>query len=288
MREVLVRQSPVKKERRKNAFSKVFIILAILVVLFIGLGLLSHLDSVVINDVEVSGVHVLDKESVRDRVLGFLSGNQAFVYARGNIFLFSKTDIATFIKSEFPRVYEVRLIEREGRTLSLDIEERDAAYLWCGAVAPVYTDRFRDRDCYFIDQKGFIFDRAPFFTDGVYIVFYGGLAEGDPIGQTINIRNSMEDLKRFARALEEDRFAVHSIIVGNDGQHAMLLDIPSDTGDFAKILFNEDEMLNVTLNKLHTALNEPAFVEEFAVNRTRLEYVDTRFRNRVFYKFKAI
>lgn len=288
MREALTRQSPVKKERQKKAFSKFLIVLIILIALFVGLGLLSHLKSLVINEVEVTGTKIIDKESVKAGVLEFLSGNQALLYARGNIFIFSKDNIVKLIKDEFPRVYEVPMIEREGQKLSISIEERDAAYLWCGAVAPAYVERFLPKDCFFLDQKGFIFDEAPFFTDGVYRVFYGGLSEGETIGQTLNIRNSMEDMKAFAEALEEDGFRTHSIIIGGDGQHSMLLDAKSDTGDFGKILFNEDESLNDTLDKLHTAFKEEAFRSEYDLKKSYLEYIDTRFRNRVFYKFKEI
>ncbi len=288
MRQALTRPSPIKKERRKRALSRTFILLFILGILFVGFGLLSHVPGLVIGNVEVFGTKVIDSSSVSASVSEFLSVNQALLYARGNIFLFSKSDVATLVKREFPRVYEVPVVERYGRTLSISIEERDAAYLWCGMEPPAYVDRFLPKDCFFLDQSGFVFDQAPFFTDGVYTVFYGGLVEGEPIGQTLPTRNSMEDIRAFAEALREEGIPIHSVVLSNDGQHAMLLDAVSDTGDFARIIFNEDESLIDTLDKLYTALHEEAFINEYADMKTRLEYIDTRFRNRVFYKFKPI
>ena len=56
------------------------------------------------------------------------------------IYFVFKRDIIDFVKDVFPRIYEVHLVEREGQTLKLSIEERDASYLWCGKKAPTISE----------------------------------------------------------------------------------------------------------------------------------------------------
>jgi len=286
MKSAFSRVSPVKKEKSKKKLRGFFWFILILVVLYIGLGLLSHLKSLVIDDIKVVGAEVLDKDELREKVLDYLSGNSALLYAKGNIFLFSKNKLEDFVYKEFPRVYQVLDIERQKQTLLIEIEERTSAYLWCGRNAPVYQDRFSDKDCYFIDQKGFIFDKAPFFTDGVYLSFYGGVSDKDPIGQTLQTKNSMEAIKDFVTAIEDAGIKTHSLVLNEDGQHFILLDIITNTGDFSKIIFNEDEKISDISAKTAVALEGEDFLSDFELSKEYLEYIDTRFKNRVFYKFQ--
>lgn len=288
MREVLSRPTPLKREKRKKAFARFIWAIVILVVLYVGVGLLSHLPRVSINEVETRGLKALDSHEVSGSILSYLGGNTALVYSRANIFIFSKNNVMEFVLGKYPRIYRVNMIERNSQKLVLDIEERQAAYVWCGHEAPAYSDRFIKKDCYFVDQKGFVFDNSPYFTDGVYMAIYGGLDPAAPIiGQTIDLTNSIEDIKAIARRLDDSVTPIHSLILRGDGQHEFLLDIWSNTGNFAKILWNEDVTLEETFQKINATIGEETFQAEFDKNAGTLEYIDTRFRNRVFYKFKT-
>jgi hypothetical protein len=261
----------------------------VLIVLFIGVGLLSHLPKMLINSVSVSGTKVLDETDVGKQTLAYLDGNTALFYARGNIFIYSKSDLVQFIEATFPRVYKVIDIARDGRKLAINLEERKAAFTWCGTEAPVYESRFEKRDCFFLDQTGFIFDASPYFTPGVYLTFYGGINSDAPvIGQTLTVRNSIVEFGELATSLAHEHLPVHSVVIHSDGQNELLLDIFTSTADYARILFNEDHGLDDISSKISSAVNEESFINAFTDNGAQLEYIDTRFDNRVFYKFKEI
>ena len=287
MRQILARPSPLKIKQNKKTLGRFLWLIVLLAILFVGLGLLSHLPKLVIDNVSVEGEGLVDFVAIKQKTLEYLSGNQALLYARGNIFLYSKSEITDFVQREFPRVSAITEIKRDGRKLSLWVEERQSAYLWCGYERPIYENRFKDADCFFVDERGFIFVNAPFFTNGVYITFYGGVTkDADPVGQTLRLQNSMKDFDDLVATLEDGGTKIHSIIVNADGQHELLLDIHTATGDFAKIIFNEEESFVVLREKLHTALTSPEFLDEFELKKDSLEYIDTRFKNRVFYKFQ--
>ncbi len=289
MRPSLSSPTPLKKVRRNRALSRFIWTLVVLVVLFVGLGLLSHISKVMIGEVNVSGTKVLKGEEVSQGVQEYLTGNVALFYARGNIFLYSKNKLETFVLERFPRVYQVVEITRDGRKLNIVLEERQAAFTWCGLEAPVYVSRFEKRECYFLDQTGFIFDRSPFFTPGVYLSFYGGIKSGvEVIGQTLATKNSIMDFGHLSRVFDQLGLPIHSVIIKSDGQNEFLLDIFTTTGDYAKILFNEDVDLKDIEAKITSAVVEESFIEQFSDSGSDLEYIDTRFSNRVFYKFKEI
>jgi hypothetical protein len=287
MREVLKRPTPIKAHRRNKAVSMILWFFATLLILFVGLGILSHLPSVNIREVDTQGLQVLDKEEVNQSVINYLSGNNALFYSRGNIFIYSKNNITKLIKDKFPRVYSVNSIERVKNKLIINLEERQAVVTWCGKDLPNYENRFEEKDCYFVDQEGFIFGQAPFFTPGVYLTIYGGIKpDTDIIGQTVLIKNSIIDYIDLVNDLDEYNLPISSLFIGDDGQDAMLLNIPSKSGSFAKILFNEAINLKEILVKVDSTINEETFAKQYKANSEHLEYIDTRFDNRVFYKFQ--
>lgn len=289
MRQNLSSPTPLKSERRNRASRRFLGALVVLVALYVGLGLLSHIPKMTFSGVTVTGTKVIDGDDVSQKTLEYLKGNVALVYARGNVFIYSQKKLTEFIKREFPRVYEVQNINRDGRTLNISLEERQAAFTWCGHEAPIYEMRFEKRECYFLDQTGFIFDASPFFTPGVYLAFYGGINPELPlVGQTINTTNSIIDFGELATSLEKQNLPVHSVVIHADGQNEFLLDTFTATGNFARILFNEDVSLGEILTKINSSVNEESFMDEFKDNGEYLEYIDTRFDNRVFYKFKQI
>ncbi len=287
MRHVAPSPSAVKVEVRRRALGRFTLGIFLLAALFFGLGALSHLPKLLITDVLVEGTRIVSPEEVSARIREYLNGNQALVYARGNIFLFSKERISSKVSELFPRIESVTSIERNGSSLIIEIKERTAAYAWCGSDAPLYEERFKSNPCYFIDHGGFIFDRAPFFTDGVYLVFYGGISDPtQPIGTTLATTSSMAQFSDFVEGLADIGLPAHSVVIGLDGQHTLLLDHPSLTGKFATLLFNEDESLISTLRKVEAAVGEADFKAVFAERPLYLEYIDTRFQGRVLYRFE--
>ncbi len=286
MRQAVSSPTPLKKQRRKMVFVRFLIFVLSILVLFVGMGFISRIPALVIHEVRVSGTKVLDTEVVADTVRSYLSSRVALLYVRGNIFLYSQKEISSFIRREFPRVFSVTSIERNHTMLSINIEERQAAFTWCGESPPTYSTRFDKRDCYFLDQEGFVFDHAPYFTPGVYMTLYGGIASpASPIGETIALKNSILDYGVLAEKLANLGLPVHSIVIHTDNQDELILDLPTDIGNFTTIRFNEDSTLSELFSKIDSTIHEASFAAQWKVHPRSLEYIDTRFGNKVFYKF---
>lgn len=285
MRTRVVRPSQITLKRRKKASRKFLFFVFSLIVLYFGIGLLSHLPNLVINEVEIRNTKILNKDETAAKVLAFLDGNKALVYSRGSIFLFSKKDVSANLVENFPRIYEVRNIERSGQKLLIDIEERAPAYLWCGKTAPAYPDRFKKENCYFADQTGFIFDKSPYFTKGVYLTFYGGVESENPVGANISVKSDFRDFKNLAEKMEKVGFPITSVVLLENSQGELLSKFPSGTGDYQKVLFDENLGLADILRKVGIAFSEEDFQKDFSQKPDKLLYIDTRFKDKVFYKF---
>jgi hypothetical protein len=122
MRSRLARPSHIQTAKRKRSLRRFLGFIFFLLVLFVASGLLSHVPKFMIHEVEIRNTKILDKHEVSEKVLEFLDGNKALLFARGNIFLFSKSEVVSFLKNNFPRIYEVHNVSRSGQKLLIDIE----------------------------------------------------------------------------------------------------------------------------------------------------------------------
>lgn len=286
MRSSFSRSSPVKSEKKRRFFSRIIWFFSFALILFILLGILSHLPKLMINNIEITGAEALDVNLMREEALEYLSENSALIYARGNIFLFSKKRLTNLLKKEFPRIFEIAKIERQKQLLVVDILERHASYIWCGNTSPSFVEQFKNKDCFFVDQTGFVFDTSPFFTNGVYLTIYGGIdSETNPINQNIVTKNSLTKIENFIDSLRDNNLPIHSLVLKDENQYEFLLDIYTTTDDFARIIWNEDMNLEEVEKKILLTLEEKEFNQEYKNNGSQLLYIDTRFKNRVFYKF---
>lgn len=285
IRERITRSSDVLKERRRRLFVKFLWVALGLILLLIALGFVSHIDKLLLKDVKVSGNEILEEEEMKEKTFEILEENLFFIFARDNKFIYSKKDLSLKIMQAFPRILTIE-ITNDGEVLHYNISERERAFLWCGENAPVYEERFSDKDCYFLDDSGFIFDVAPKFSSGIYFTFYTDIQDGNPIGQSVLNPDSIKEVGSLVKLLKEKDLPADSFVEKADGQYELLLDMTTTTGSYAKILFASDQTIGDVYNKINSVIPEDPFKTDFLEKRSKLEYIDARFKNRVFYRFK--
>lgn len=285
VRERITSQSPILKERRRRSLVKFLWILVGAVVVLIGLSFLSRLDSLLIHSVSFSGNQVLKSEDLEKAALGDLKENRIFLFAGENKLLFSKKRLIHDLKKQFPRILDIG-VTRSGDSLSLTITERERAFLWCGSEAPLGPqDETSVQQCYFVDMSGFIFDVSPQFSSGVYFMLYAPIEEGDPVGQHIFNFEFLKDVDSFARSVEERGFPVHSLVLKEGGQYELLFNMSTIRSAYPRLLFTSDQGLGEVYDKFVSVVTQEPFKTDFIEKQNRLEYIDARFHNRVFYKF---
>lgn len=261
------------RRRRRMFFLKVAGVFVLCLLFVGGVVYLLNREEVLFERVVVSGAEVLDARELETFAAGHLEGKYLFTIPRSNIFLYPKYTIAANVFENYKRLKDVEVERENWRTLRVSVVEREPHTQWCGenrleGVVP---------ECYFLDEDGYIYALAPTFSDDVYFHFYGPLGSGEPIGQFFLERSEYRSLSLFLSTLREDDIAVQDLAVRDEMDYELYL-----KGD-VQVIFGRKQDLGRVYENLKSVLLSEAFKD---VELHTLQYIDLRFGNKVYYKFR--
>ncbi len=255
-------QKKVKAKRKR-----LVTVSSTLFVLFIGLILMSRLSALRISAVEVTGATVTGKEPVGAKVEEVLAGYYLWVVPVNSAFLYPGERLEKTLLEAFPRFSSVEASLNGFSTLSIDVSEREPAALYCA-----------EEKCYFLDESGFIFDRAPVFSDGVYFTYTKAEGIPEPLGEQFLPREDFKSLAGFVEKFKKFGLTPQKLSVNMDVRTLTL-----STGAIVYWLMKSDlEKLSLNLDSF---LNSPEIKgqQDFW---DRVAQVDLRAENKVFYTFR--
>ena len=267
------RESLRARRQKLRALALVFCFVLIGAIVY-GVSELSYTPKLLINNVSVVGAKEVPPKLVRTYVETKLNDGTNPILSRQNIFLYSRALIEQNIIKYFPRIKEAS-ISRESmlaQVLTVTIEERQPFALWCS------------EKCYLMDEGGFIFALAPPPAGGLsqnkYMKFSGGLsaqaglsAASSPIAQTFLPKNFSSVLE-LIKLLRQAGFAPK----GATADDGMDFSVPFDEGFVLRASFGVDA--NELVRNLQLALSS----DPLRGKVNKVEYIDLRFGNRVYYK----
>lgn len=261
---------PRLRARRRHALL-IRGVLAVFLILgaFTGAVALSRVDSLSVVAVNVRGASTVPVSDIESLVRDELSGNRLFLFPRSNIALYPKREIAAAVSALSPRIRSVSVARDDARAIGITVAERTPHALWCGNSPAVAEP------CYFLDETGVIFAESPEFSGDVFFRYFGPV-EGGPAGAAF-LPGEFPELDFFTRSVQEAEVKAVSLSV-LDGPDAELT-----LSDGTRILFNRTHDLSGVLQNLSSVLGADIFRSQGAL---ALDYVDLRFGNKVFYKFK--
>ncbi len=268
--------SKLGERRRKR---RIILLLSVPVLLLIcigGVALLSRLSAVTIQSVNVEGASVLSEEELISAVEEKITGNYFLLFPKRNIFLYPRDEIALYLREVFPRLKSAKLSFEDFKTLLLTVEERKPYALWCGVKTT--EESGVQEQCSFLDETGFVFTKAPEFTGEVYLRYYGPLTAVTPreAGQFLSAAE-FERLDAFLAALRPLSLSVTGAELLEEGDVAVYL---VGGGRFFIKLSSD---YAATVENLELSLASDAFRGKTI---SELDYLDLRFGNRVFFRFK--
>lgn len=257
-------KSPLRARRRKIRALAALALIVLVGALGEGLSYLSYLPKYSISTVAVAGAKDVPSRLVKAYVETQLDDGGYTLLSRKNIFLYPKNSIAKSIADNFPRIRTVE-ISRESflsQTIKVAVEERNPFALWCGGAA----------ECYLMDDTGFIFAESP-ATSTLGLVFHGDIAGVAPVGRTFLPKHFADVLQLF-KSLREAGFAPTGA-TAEDGED---LSVSFSEGFVLRATSGSDALALV--RNLQLALS----ADPLRGKVNKLEYVDLRFGNRVYYK----
>ena len=263
-------RSPLRAKRRRVRALMAFAILAALGVAAFGVSWLSYNPRLMVNEIVVSGAEATRPELVRTYVETQLySGGHSFL-SRSNIFLYPRADLERALAQFFPRIKSAT-VSRAGllaQAITVQVKERESFAQWCSSGADT---------CYALDSDGFVF-AAGTTTDRFLppYIFSGGIEGASPLGKTY-MHGRLSGVLALLEKLSQAGFLPQTIVAENEQDFSVRL-----KGEFLlRLSYGGD--INGVIRNLELVLGSDGLVGK----RSRIEYIDLRFGNRVYYKLKG-
>lgn len=282
----------LKKKRKKNVRIKLLLWSFLILLLLIGIGLLSRWSEINIKSIAVYGNKIIDTAVVQNAVNEELDGYYLWVIPKRNFVVLPRKKIQERLKNDFKRFEEVDISVKDATILDITVKERKALYTWCGESLEFYKAVVSladegSKNCYFTNESGYIFDKAPYFSGGVYFKFFGSLTgDGESALGKSYFQEYFGNMVEFVEGVKSFGLRPHALIVKEDGDIEMYLKAEVFDENANKIIFTRDGDMAKALDNLHASLSTEPLKSELAKRYEELLYIDLRFGNKVYYKFK--
>jgi len=232
----------------------------------------------------IEGEEALSEQEISAALGAHLLGTYATVIPRDSIFFYPREAMERDLSERFKRLKEVEVSGVGFDSIQVTLDERTPAYLWCGKEKEVVTT-----GCYFLDNEGYVFERAPTFSGSVLVRFYGPLEEGEA---SLSYTTEEDAAGRFF--LTSRQFAPLAAFLGSATALSLTPSylVKKESGDAelylkegGKVVISLKEDMEKTLSNLESALDAEPLKSDMAKRRSALQYIDLRFGNKVFFKF---
>ncbi len=253
-----------KKIRKKRLLLKYLIVFFCFFAVILGIVKLFYLSKFRVQKILIEGNIVLKEEEIKLTVLNSINGKYFYIFPKDNILIIPKKKIEENLLSGFSRLKRVSLSIDMPDILFLKIKERKPSSLFC-----------QEENCAFLDENGFIFEKSPFFSKGVFIKFEDAensvlVSDRKQLLPEIQYKNLIE----FAELASKENIKIYKIVLDKNGLYKLY------TSEIWYIILNSENESETAFENLKTVLEE-----QIKDKRDKLEYIDLRLENKIFYKF---
>ncbi len=285
----------VKKKRREALIRKISIFLSFFVVCLILLSILFRWSAINIQNIEITGNKVVEAKDIEEAIRKDTSGNYYWLFPKTNFIFYPQNEVKNNLAQNFKRLKNISLEVHELKKLKVEVTEREPVYTWCGYDLPPLEIKLEDSRCFFIDNEGYVFDEAPRFSGSVYFRFYGGLEGNKKSEQNEDLldnapgsyflKSNFAKISAFKKSISNMGLKPISLFVKPDGDIEIYLSSAMPP-EGPKIIFKTDSDYEKLVDNLQTVLETEPLKTEIKTKYNSLLYIDLRFGNKVYYKFK--
>lgn len=267
--------TPEYFEKKKQARNRKFIVFSSVFVLLLAAAvLISRVESLLIKDVSIEGARVVTSEKIADSVKNTLASKYLWLVPKSNFAIYPRNEVKEELMKDFPRINFVALSTEGFERLVVAVVEREPYALYC----PTEILSQDALACYFLDDTGFIFDKAPAFSGLVYMIFTSEVPIEEPLGARLLPVQEFASLKEFLSRLPSLGLKPVSLEIKERDYEAV-----NSTG--SKLIWKRDNDAKLVLSNLEAFLKSDAIKTEENFLK-KLSSLDLRTPNKVFYKFK--
>jgi hypothetical protein len=262
--------------RREHAWrwTKIIFALVLLGTLLYGLSALSYYSKLNVQTVLVSGNSVVPTDGVLSVARDALRGRVSLIFSRANILWYPKQQIIDTLRYSYSWIDTISIDRINATTIAVKIKERAPVAAWCG------ISQDKPVPCHLVDVQSYLFAKAPEFSGAAYLKLYGPLTSASWRGAEFFSQQGLVHILAFVKALPEIGF--RPVIV--ETTDASSYNVFTDGGAYISAQISDP--VSVIISDIDSLLTQKAFAQSQINNFSNLLYIDARFGNKLFYKFK--
>lgn len=272
-RSLLQSQKLLRRERARR-WTKIIFVIVLFGGLIYGLSALSYCSKLNIQTVLVSGNSNVSTDDVLTTVRGAIKGRNFLIFSRANILWYPKQQIVDMMKYSYSWIDTISVERVNSTTISVRIKERAPVAVWCG------TSQDKPTACQLMDSQGYVFAKAPEFSGPAYVKLYGPVTFANWRGGEFYSQSGLKHILEFIKDLPEIGFQPIAVVVAGTNAY----DVFMNGG--ARISVQDIDPVPEIISNLGSLLSQKAFAQSQLGNFSDLLYIDARFGNKLFYKFK--
>jgi len=268
--------SPMRARRRRLFWVRFYIIVFFVFLIIFGLAILSSHEKMIVKTFLISGNNSISNNEILRVANQDMVGRYFGLFAKSNFLIFPRFKIKQDLLNEFRIIDDLDISWKSWQTVAISITERKPHSVWCGLAIKGPVD-----DCYFIDEHGYIFGRAPTFSGTVFIKNYGpyllnsneSTSTPNPIGHYFLKQTDYSNLFVLRDILSEKSLNVNSIYF--DG-----FDFRFTLTNGVVLIFNDrGGGLAVAFQNLFTVINSGDL--DLIKGSNDIVYIDLRFTDKI-------
>lgn len=270
------RRSFFEKKEKKTpnpVFSKMLFRLLFLVFVGATAYILFFSSFLEIKRISLEGIVELKYEDVYNKISESFSGKYFYFIPKNNLILISRNRIDGEVSDSFKKISKVEVKKIFPDGIVVKIVERKALLVWCSAGP-----------CYIIDENGYAYTWTDFESDE--IKQNNLLSIVDNSGKSVAIGEKVldEEYMEFIMALKDELDRETGIKISNEYHVGSRIaeEVRVRVEDGWEIFFSTSLPMENSIQTFKTFL-EKEMVDK---DKGKLEYIDLRAENKVYYKFK--
>lgn len=264
--------SKIRKKRQRRRIWRIVLLSILLALFFTAFVFINRLPFFQMKGISVSGNILISTDMIESEVKKSIKYRSVWfgLIPDTNVFFIPEKKIETALLEAIPRIEDVGVDISFKGILNIVVAEKNMRAVWC-------TDKTRI-SCYDIDFEGNLFTRIQETVDSPYV--YTGImldnASSSLVGKNFIAPHLIDKSERFMSYLKEKGFEPQYIDCNTELTCIAYVRAGANT----RIVFDLQSDLGLVSERLNVALESNALKEkEFA-------YIDTRFGNKLFYKYE--
>lgn len=258
-----------RKIKRKRLAIRVFFYFLAGVCLFAVFVAFFYIPKFKIKEIEIIGISEFNKDRLASKFSGVIKDKYLGIFPYGNIFIFPEKRLKAEVLSAYPDIKDIEFEDFFPEKVLTVASERALFAVWC----------FKEGDCFFVDEDGFVFKSSPAFYGGLFLKFFDERRESSSFnidrGRQILSKDDFEMITGFINLATSRDIFIYKIFIKDEDVY----DLETNFG--WRIILNNHNNPEDAFQNLKIILDNQ-IKEDYM---TKIGYIDLRFGNKIFYKF---